>query len=269
MTEQDAAASLSRKFYDAIRILEQFDCAEVRGVTKGQLSPNARETCVFGLYYRAALNARSLVALGGDPAHFQAIAQVARALLEIGIDLRLLDVVPDAVAKIMAFSDWERLRSAREVVEFTAGVDDDAGDTDLCQRFIDEHEARIKIRRDELWPTVKGRLDHWSGKDLRTRVAGLRPPYIELHRLNYRRLSWYAHAGLTGVFNFEKEAFIAVAATSLQIAAESYCDILSAIICELQMEKIDPKINDKLRYARVLAFTDSQEQAEALRRGLF
>lgn len=267
MSENDAVTDLSRKFYDAVRILEQFDCAEVRGVTKGQLSPNERETCVFGLYYRAALNAGSLVALN-DPKHFQAITQVARALLEIGIDLRLLDVVPDSISRIMAFSDWERLRSAREVVEFATGADDNPGDADICRQFIDKNEAWIKARREELWPDVKGRLDHWSGKDLRTRVADLAPPYLELHRLNYRRLSWYAHAGLTGVFNLEKEAFVAVAATSLQIAAESYSDILSAIITELQLVKIESKINDKLRYARVLAFTDSPEEAEALRREL-
>src|SRR5205085_11094249 len=123
MSEKDEVVDLSRKFYDAVRILEQFDCAEVRGVTKGQLAPNERETCVFGLYYRAALNADSLVVLN-DPVHFQAITQIARALLEIGVDLRLLDVVPNAVAKIMAFSDWERLRAAREVVEFTTAADD-------------------------------------------------------------------------------------------------------------------------------------------------
>jgi hypothetical protein len=267
MSGTDAVTDLSRKFYDAVRILEQFDCAEVRGVTKGQVFPTERETCVFGLYYRAALNAHSLVVLN-DPVHFQAITQVARALLEIGIDLRLLDVVPDAAAKIMAFSDWERLRSAREVVEFTTGADDDPGDADICRRFIDENEARITARRDELWPDAKGRFDHWSGKDLRTRVADLAPPYLELHRLNYRRLSWYAHAGLTGVFNLGKEAFIAVAATSLEIAAESYSDILSAIISELQLAKIDTKIDYKLRYARVLAFADSPEKAEALRREL-
>src|ERR1044071_3634374 len=120
MNEHNVAKDLSHKFYDAVRILEQFDCAEVRGVTKGQLAPNERETCVFGLYYRAALNAGSLAALN-DPMHFQASSQIARALLEIGIDLRLLDVVPNAIAKIMAFADWERLRAARETVEFATG----------------------------------------------------------------------------------------------------------------------------------------------------
>jgi hypothetical protein len=267
MPEQDAVTALSHKFYDAVRILEEFDCAEVRGVTKSQLSPSDRETCVFGLYYRAALNAGSLGALN-DPVHFQAITQVARALLEIGIDLRLLDVVPDSVAKVLAFSDWERVRAAREVVQFASTATEAPTDADICRRFLDEHEVRIKKRREELWPDVKGRLDHWSGKDLRTRVADLPPPYVELHRLNYRRLSWYAHAGLTGVFNLEREAFVAVAATSLQIAAESYGDILSAVIAELQLYNADPKIQDKLRYARVLAFTDSPEEAEALRREL-
>ncbi|MEK6373206.1 MAG: DUF5677 domain-containing protein [Acidobacteriota bacterium] len=267
MTDTDPTTELSSKFYHAVRILEQFDCAEVRGVAKGQLSLTERETCVFGLYYRAALNARSLVVLN-DPVHFQAITQIARALLELGVDLRLLDVVPDAVAKIMAYSGWEKLRAAREVIEFAETPDtDEPGDLDIFRQFLEENEVKIRARREELWPDVK-RLDHWSGMDLRTRVSDIRLPYHELHRLNYRRLSWYAHAGLTGVFNLEKEAFVAVAATSLQIAAESYSDILAAIIAELQLERVDPKINDKLNYARMLAFAGSPEEADVLRREL-
>ncbi len=267
MNNGDTITSLSGKFYHAVRILEQFDCAEVRGVAKGVPSPTEREACVLGLYYRAALNARSLVALN-DPVHFQAITQIARALLELGIDLRLLDVVSGAVAKVMAYSDWERLRAAKEVVDFAANsAGDEPADHDICRKFVDANEARIKALREELWPDVK-KLDHWSGKDLRTRVSDLQPPYGELHRLNYRRLSWYAHAGLTGVFNLEKDAFVAVAATSLQIAAESYSDILRGIISELQLAKVDPKINSKLDYARMLAFTDSADEADALRRAL-
>src|ERR1043165_2987684 len=262
-----ATTLLSAKFYHAICILEQFDCAEVRGVAKGILSPTERETCILGLYYRGALNAHSLVALK-DPVYFQAITQLARALLELGVDLRLMGVISNAVAKIMAYSDWERLRAATETLEFAKSNDaDDPGDLDICRTFVKNNESRIKMRRDELWPDVK-RLDHWSGMDLRTRVAALQPPFIELHRLNYRRLSWYAHAGLTGVFNLEKEAFVAVAATSLPGAAESYTDILRAIITELGLERVDVKILHKLDYARMLAFTDGPEEAEKLRREL-
>lgn len=73
---------------------------------------------------------------------------------------------------------------------------------------------------------------------------------------------------VTGVFNLEKEAFVAVAATSLQIAKESYSDILLAVIAELQLAKGNSKIIDKLRYARMLAFTNSEDQADALWREL-
>ena len=272
MTDQlvnDAALNLDpqavEKFYRAVCVLEQFDCAEMRGVVKGTLAPDDHEKCIIGMYYRAALNVSSLVALN-DPRHFQAISQAARTLFELAVDVRLVDVVPDAPAKIFAFSDLERLKGAKDVVGL-ANAPEPPRDLAICATFIANNEARILATKGQLWPGA-GRLDHWSGRNLVDRLQLLPPAYAETHKLNYRRLSWYAHPGLTGVLNLEAEAFPAVAGTSLQIAAESFCDILDAVISLLQLEKAVEKIRAKMKFARVLAFTDSPEEAEALREEL-
>src|SRR5437773_1189631 len=116
MTEPEKLNSKAvAKFYHAIRVLEEFDCKELRGVVKGMLSQSDREKCYVATYYRAALNVHSLVFLN-DPKHFQAIAQLARSLFELAVDMRLLGIVDRAAEKMFAFSDWERLKSAREVV---------------------------------------------------------------------------------------------------------------------------------------------------------
>ncbi len=50
----------------------------------------------------------------------QAIAMVARGLFELAVDMKLIDAVPDAVKKILAFSDVEKLRAARKIVKYKA-----------------------------------------------------------------------------------------------------------------------------------------------------
>jgi hypothetical protein len=269
MTDQPADAEQPtldpqtfEKFHRAICILEQFDCVEMRGIVKGTLAPDDREKCITAMYYRAALNVSSLVTLN-DPRHFQTISQAARTLFELSVDVRLVDVVPDAPAKIFAFSDVERLKGAKDVVDL-ANAPEPPRDLEICAAFIASNEASILATKGQLWPGA-GRLDHWSGRNLVDRLQLLPNAYAELHKLNYRRLSWYAHPGLTGVLNLEAAAFTAVAGTSLQIAAESYGDILSAMISLLQLDKAVDQIRATMKFTRLLAFTESPEEAEALR----
>lgn len=226
----------------------------------GLFSLTERETCFVATYYRAALDVHSLVVLN-DPKHFEAIAQLARTLFELAVDMRLLGVVDRGADKMMAFSDLERLKSARELVE----LGDADAETSLAAAFIRDRETTITARKGGLWPNG-GRLNHWSGMDLPTRVKSLRAPFDEMHKAHYRRLSWYVHPGLAGVVNFEAAAFEAVAGMALQVAAECYEDILRALISEIQLSKVVEDIYKRLEFARVLAFADNAEQAEALRR---
>lgn len=263
MTEPEAANSAAvAKFYRAICVLEEFDCKEVRGVVKGMLSLTDREKCYVATYYRAALNVHSLVFLN-DPKHFQAIAQLARALFELAVDMRLLETVDRACEKMFAFSDVERLKSAREVVSIR-GSD---SETSLAEQYIQEHEARIEEWRNALWPG-HGRLPHWSGMDLPTRVKSLSAPFDDLYKEHYRRHSWYVHAGLAGVLNFEAAAFESVAGMALKVAADCYVDILKAVIAEVQLSKVVEDIYKRLEFARMLAFTDSAAAAERLRNAM-
>lgn len=258
---QDSPNSVEvAKFHRAICVLEEFDRKELRGVVKGMLSLTEREKCYVATYYRAALDVRSLVVLN-DPTHFQAIAQLARALFELAVDMRLLAAVDESVEKMFAFSDLERLKSAREVV----ALRDADTETTLAEQYIHDHEAMIAQKKKELWPGVE-RLSHWSGMGLPERVRELKSPFSELYKANYRRLSWYVHPGLAGVLNFEPAAFEAVAGMALQVAAECYVDILKAVIAETQLSKIIEDIYKRLEFARMLAFAGSAEVAEGLRR---
>ena len=261
--ESDARAAPDvTRFFDAIAILEQFDCAEVRGVVKTLIQPLSRhETCVIGLYHRSALTIGSLLQLR-DPKHFQAIASLARTMMELATDLALIAVFPGAVDKLLAFADVELLKSAEELCEQAVARGVPADETSLWARFVASDGARIRSQRELLWPGVRN-LNHWTLLRLKERCELLKAPFEDMYKAEYRRLSWYVHAGLSGEF-ISAEALGMVAGIAAQFAADAYREILSATVAHLQLEKAIPDIRKRLEVARVLAFTDTPEEAAAL-----
>jgi|HubBroStandDraft_1064217.scaffolds.fasta_scaffold00874_5 hypothetical protein len=132
---------------------------------------------------------------------------VARGLFELAVDTKLIDAIPDAVEKILAFSDVEKLRAARKIVKYKAANPAAAVDATIHGAFITSEEARIEAERNTVWPGLK-RVTHWSGMDLSKRVALLQAPFDEIYEVGYPELSWYVHSGLTGFVNLQAESQI-------------------------------------------------------------
>jgi len=89
-------------FYQVLIDLEAFNKQFVRPVLSAQLGLNERENCFLASYHRAGLDLNSAITLN-DARHFQAVAKIARGLFELAVEIRLIDVIPDAVAKMVAF----------------------------------------------------------------------------------------------------------------------------------------------------------------------
>jgi hypothetical protein len=249
-----------------VKSLSEFDKIEVRGVIQTLLSKTDREQCFIGTYYRSVANVGTLLELR-SPKHFQAIAMLARALFELAVDIRLLSVVPDGPAKLIAFSDVEKLRAARKIIEFKAANPNAAVDSTIYSSFVTNNEQRINAERRTLWPNL-ARVQHWSGQDLASRVALLKSPFDEIYEVHYPRLSWYVHSGLTGVADLEAETFTVICGNAYKLAADSYWESLLTVIHEFKIEKANEKIEAKLKAAKMLPFTDGPEQAEELLRWL-
>lgn len=100
------AVETTTPFYQLLIELEAFDKQFVRGVMTSLLQPTERENCFLAPYHRAGLNVGSIIALN-DAKHFQAVAMLARSLFELAVEISLINVVPDAVNKMVAFRDWK------------------------------------------------------------------------------------------------------------------------------------------------------------------
>lgn len=250
------------RFFSTITSLNNFDNLEVRNVIRGVIDPTQREVCFIGNYYRAFANIESILALN-HVKHVQAVAASARGLFEIAVDVALIDRIAQGPEKMIAFVDVEKLRSAQTIIDFKTSNPDAKVDTSIFEQFIAVESCRILALRDSLWP--KGHhVQHWSLMKMAKRVKQLGTPFDELYAVEYPRLSWYVHSGLTGVTNLKQESFELMAGIAFTIAVGSYMKILTAVIREFQLDKADPKILDRMDYAKMAPWTDSEQQAGEL-----
>jgi hypothetical protein len=235
------------QFYTMVKSLREFDKIEVKGVVDTLLSKTDRDQCFIGTYYRAIANVETLLTMKSAK-DAQAIAMLARGLFELAVDIRLIDVIQDGAAKMIAFCDVEKLRAARKIVAFQTANPNASVTAAIYQSFIASEEQRIKADRARLWPTLtKARdLKHWSGLDLAARVDLLRAPFDEIYNVNYPQLSWYVHSGLTGIINLQAQSFTLMCGIAFKLSADSYQELLRTMIREFKIGKATEKIEEEL-----------------------
>jgi len=255
------------RFYNSLKSVREFDQYEIDGVIKTLLSKTNREQCFIATYYRAVANVDTLLKLESVK-HFQAVAMLARTLFELAVDARLLELVPAAgPERMVLFADLEKLRCAKKLVAFKKSNPSFALDITSYEAFVLNEAARIDLAHKTLWPKLK-KVDHWSGRNLGERVALVGAPFDEFHEAYYPLLSWYVHSGLTGVINLQEEALITMCGIAFRLSAESYSEILLAMIREFKIEKGNEKVKEKLKAAKLLPFTDGPEEASQVFRKL-
>lgn len=258
--------TMAERCYTMVKSLAEFDKTEIRGIVRGLLTKTDRDECFIGNYYRASANINSLLSLKSAK-DLQAIAMVARSLFELAVDTKLIDEVPDAVKKIVTFSDVEKLRAARKIVKFKNTNPTATVDASVQAAFIANEAHRIEAERNTVWPGLRN-VAHWSGRHLAERVALLKAPFDEIYEVEYPQLSWYAHSGLTGFVNLKAETFNILGASQNKLAGECYIVVLTAVIDEFGISQADPKIKNKLKLAKMLPFTDTPEEGRVIEREL-
>jgi len=255
------------RFFFSVKSLFQFDNVEVHGVIQNLLSKTDEDNCFLGTYLRTRGNIESLLEINNSK-HFQVIAMLARALFELAVDIRLLDKIPNGPEKMVVAVEVERLRSARKTVAFAAANPSVQVDP-IFASFINLNGPRVEAEHKRLWPNYNPSLSlvkHWTGLSLDRRVKILKAPFDRMYELDYPRLSWYVHSGLTGVINVPAPTFTLLCASGFKVAADSYWEVLKVIIHKFKIEKANEKIHQKMEVAKLLPFTDDPDTEAALLR---
>lgn len=259
-------AANTDRFYTVIKSMNNFDKMEVNGVILTILSPTPREECFRGIYFRTLGNVETLLQLNKSK-DVQAIVMLARTLFELAVDIRLLEKIPNGWIKMTAFSDYEKLRCAKKVLDFKTKNPDADIDSTTLNAFVARNEKKVEGFKTSLWPNVKN-PNHWSGLTFSQRVTLLKSPFDQIYAVDYPRLSWYVHSGLTGVMNMQAVTFVHMCAYGFHIAATAYGEALLSVIREFKILKANENIEQKLHVAKMLPFTDSPEQVDLLTRSI-
>ena len=254
------------RFYTVVKSLNNFDRVEIKGVIDTLLSKNDEENCFVGTYYRAWGQIETVLELKNSR-HFQAAAMLARRLFELAVDIRLLEEIPNAWIKMIGFVDDEYLRCCRKMVAFKDAHPSAAIDTTTQKVFIAKNEKRVDALRKSIWPGPR-RVRHWSGLRLSERVRQLKSPFDQIYEVEYPTLSWYVHPGMTGVTNLRHETFIYLCSSAFKLVADSYWEVLQTIIRKFKIARANEKIELKMKVAKLLPFTDNDEQVDILTRSI-
>ena len=263
---EDPMEALSR-YQGMLTSLRKFDELEVDPVCRGQLSLSQTEECRTVTYLRVQRNVDSMTELR-HVAHFQALSMLARSIFELSVDLKLMQSVPDASEKMMCFQGLESLRAANAAIARSK----EPNGSPVSKKLSDFEATRkiaIDTRAVQLWGPKFGAVKHWSGLDMKKRVARIADDQLtHIYVYTYRSMSWQTHPGLQGSYGLPATAFPTIVKSALNLASFSYLEVLRSIIRALALEKHDPLIEAKLVFAHILCFTDTPEEEFDLRRDL-
>jgi len=270
-TASDNAGAL----FAVVKSIRAFDKLELAGILSSvvALNPTPRESCFLATYYRTAGIVDSLLRLDNST-HFQAAAMLARSLFELAVDIKLIDKIPNGWMKMVFFADVEKLRCARQMIQFAKTNPNRTTDVLSQTEFVAKNEMRIEQNRRTLWPPKSPNskslpdLKHWSELTLAKRTELLGEPFDETYKFQYPRVSWYVHSGLTGVVNLPAEFFPTVHGYALAMAITCYSQILESVIREMKINLAQDKIHKALKLATLLPFSKNPEQEAALCREL-
>jgi hypothetical protein len=245
---------LVTRFHGSLIALEKFDSENVRPRVETKESHPPRQFAIISTYLRSLAHVRTLIALN-NPSHFQAIAIAARALFELAVELPLIDKVDRGPEKHAVFSDVERLRVARQIVEFhrTEKVEEPLKHLWVYEEFISKHAAAAETKAKELWPQ-NPQPTHWSALKLPKRAAKAGAPFAEIYNVHYAELSWFTHPGVGAVATLDAGIYPAVCANAYGIAIRCYVETLEFMIAELKLADSDGAIVEKLEFARHAGF---------------
>jgi hypothetical protein len=175
-------ATMPERCYTMLKSLNEFERHKIRGVVSGMLAKTDRDWCFIGNYLRGVANVETLLYLKSTK-DLQAIAMIARSLFELAVDVKLIDLIPNAVQKIGAFSAFERLRAARKIIAFKVANSTCNLDVSSEDAFVTANSAQIDTEQAASWPGAKKPV-HWSGMHLSQRVALLKAPLTKSTKSN-------------------------------------------------------------------------------------
>jgi hypothetical protein len=243
------ATLMADSFCALLEAIDIYTQETVHPVMSGMLGQTDREKVILGLYYRSVGFCRTALALR-SVVHQQSLTSAERSVIELYVDMELVhrNTIPDAVAKVIAFADWQKLKAARRMDRFFADnptLDKQPSKATVHRAFIAAEEQKIVAQTAQLWG-ARAKPDHWSGLNLVERAAKLDKDVEYLVMKDYDRRNFYVHTGVTGIVNLSKENFEQLCMFALTIIGDCMLKELVIVGEELKLSQAIAGYDDAL-----------------------
>jgi hypothetical protein len=267
------ATVLAGSYLALLEAVHIFTQESVHKVTRTLLSLSPREQAILGLYYRSIGFVRSAMELK-SAVHQQTLTSTERSIIELYVDMELIhrNLIPDAVEKLEAFNEVQKLKAARRIDRFFAenpDLDEQPSRATVHREYMKNHAARIDGRTQTLWGVGK-KPEHWTGQNLIDRAKPLGKEISYLVIKDYDRRNFAIHTGLVGILNLTPQNFEALCAFALNAIGDCILAELHIVGKELKLADAIPNYQatlDELDKVQVYAFADKtlQDLAEPSR----
>ena len=139
---------LAGSYLSLLEAIDIFTRQSVNRLTTTLLGLTPREKVILGLYYRSIGFCRTATELKAA-VHQQTLTSAERSVIELYVDMELVhrNAIPDAVEKVIAFTDWQKLRAARRIDRFftdNPGLDTQPLKATPHREFIKNEAARVE-----------------------------------------------------------------------------------------------------------------------------
>lgn len=234
------ALLMAGSFAALLEAIDTYTQETVHPVASGMLGLTDREKVILGLYYRSVGFCRTAIELK-SVIHQQSLTSAERSVIELYVDMELVhrNAIPDAVEKVIAFTDWQKLKAARRRDDlFTKNptLDKTPSKATVHRAFIASDEQRIVALVAKLWGP-KAKPEHWSGINLIDRSQKLDKDVEYMVMQDYDRRNFYVHTGLAGVFNMSKENFEQLCMFALTLIGQCMLKELKILGAELKLSQ--------------------------------
>ena len=257
-------------YFEMLTLLNEFNDKEVSGVLHGQLGKSQEENCYYATYVRAQRDVKSALKLNSTQ-DYQAVAMLARSMMELNADVHMLEKTDNAVRKYIAFNTLERLRFSENMAACENGeILGVHVEVSVYKDFYESHWNECVTECGQLWPDKKIRdiKHHWTLMYLDRRAEDSGDPVKTIYRKFNKPFSWEVHSGGMSVSGIDASYNIAIYAMSLHYIYVLFEDLVINVSKKFHLEKVINKMEDKLTFVKFAPGCDSEEQINELRNEL-
>jgi len=211
----------------------------IDGVIKNPSTPY-RDDCLKVLFLRANVWIQTLVKLN-QPNDFQAICAANRALLEITVDIYLLhhDKTDNSGQMMYWWMQSAKIKSAQTILEYYNKMKISLPkEHQIIQEFYEHNKTDVEKKRIEFWSSKKNpnnprHPERWTGKSSLIGDVKIVDQYYgsdikndlgrsleEFYSIEYQKLNWYIHSGITGSWGMTSEGFHIICGSAYTYCAD-------------------------------------------------